>query len=80
LDPTRVVAVWLAFLLMQLGLAAYALRLDRESLRVLWALPVQQIVYRQLMYLVVIHSVVTALSGFRLPWQKLRRTGLEPVT
>src|SRR6185312_9294610 len=39
LDPTRVVAVWLAFLLMQLGLAAYALRLDRESLRVLCALP-----------------------------------------
>jgi cellulose synthase/poly-beta-1,6-N-acetylglucosamine synthase-like glycosyltransferase/peptidoglycan/xylan/chitin deacetylase (PgdA/CDA1 family) len=80
LDPTRVAAVWLAFLLLQLGLAAYALRLDRESLRVLWALPVQQVVYRQMMYLVVIHSVVTALSGFRLPWQKLRRTGLEPVT
>jgi hypothetical protein len=47
---------------------------------VLWALPLQQLVYRQLMYLVVIHSVVTALSGFRLPWQKLRRAGLEPIT
>ena len=27
------------------------------------------------MYLVLVHSVVTALSGGRLKWQKLRRTG-----
>ena len=39
------------------------------------ALPLQQIVYRQLMYLVVIQSVFTALYGMRLRWQKLRRTG-----
>ena len=80
LNPVRVLGLWLAFLALQLALAAYALWLDRESPRVLWALPLQQLVYRQLMYLVVIHSVVTALSGFRLPWQKLRRTGLEPIT
>jgi cellulose synthase/poly-beta-1,6-N-acetylglucosamine synthase-like glycosyltransferase/peptidoglycan/xylan/chitin deacetylase (PgdA/CDA1 family) len=80
LDPVWVMSLWLVFLALQLALAAYALWLDRESPRVLWALPLQQLVYRQLMYLVVIHSVVTALSGFRLPWQKLRRTGLEPLT
>ena len=39
------------------------------------ALPLQQVVYRQLMYLVLIRSVRTALTGGRLRWQKLRRTG-----
>jgi hypothetical protein len=57
-------------------LAAFALRLDGESLRPLWAVPLQQIAYRQLMYLVVIQSVATALAGTRLRWQKLRRLGI----
>jgi hypothetical protein len=38
-------------------------------------LPLQQVVYRQLMYLVVIQSVATAGYGIRLRWHKLRRTG-----
>ena len=41
----------------------------------LWLLPLQQIVYRQLMYAVLIRSMFTALAGIRLGWQKLRRTG-----
>jgi len=42
--------------------------LDRESIVPLWSLPLQQFVYRQLMYLVVIQSVFTALAlaGSRL--------------
>ena len=44
--------------------------------RPLWAVPLQQIAYRQLMYLVVIQSVATALAGTRLRWQKLRRLGI----
>jgi hypothetical protein len=39
-------------------------------------LPVQQIVYRQLMYLVTIHSVITALLGTRQRWQVIRRAGV----
>ena len=78
LDAERVALAWLAFLLLQAGAAAYALRLDREPLGPLWTLPLQQLVYRQLMYLVVIHSVISALSGIRLPWHKLERTGLDP--
>ncbi|MFD0539072.1 glycosyltransferase family 2 protein [Actinomadura luteofluorescens] len=54
---------------------AYALWLDGESVRPLWALPLQQFVYRQLMYLVVVQSVVTALLGARLGWHTIRRTG-----
>jgi len=75
LDPVPVAACWLAFNALQVGLAAYALRLDGERLRPVWAVPLQQFVYRQLMYLVVIESVGTAISGRRLRWHKLRRTG-----
>ena len=51
----------------------YALRLDGERLRPLWALPLQQVVYRQLMYLVTIQSVMTAMLGTRHRWQAIRR-------
>lgn len=67
--------VWLAFLAMQLLTAAYAFRLDGERLGPLWALPLQQLVYRQLMYLVVLQSVASACYGLRLRWQAMERTG-----
>ena len=67
--------VWLAFLAMQLVTAAHAFRLDGERLGPLWALPLQQLVYRQLMYLVVLQSVASALYGLRLRWQAMERTG-----
>ena len=54
---------------------AYAFRLDGESLRPLWALPLQQFVYRQLMYLVVVESVISALNGARAAWKTIPRTG-----
>jgi cellulose synthase/poly-beta-1,6-N-acetylglucosamine synthase-like glycosyltransferase/peptidoglycan/xylan/chitin deacetylase (PgdA/CDA1 family) len=75
LDIPTTLLLWVGFVSAQLLTAAYAFRLDGESLRPLWSLPLQQAVYRQLMYLVVIQSVVTAVSGVRLPWVKLRRTG-----
>ncbi|WP_327707873.1 bifunctional polysaccharide deacetylase/glycosyltransferase family 2 protein [Streptomyces sp. NBC_00464] len=73
---------WLAVLLVQLVCAAYAFRLDREKYRYLLMLPLQQLAYRQLMYLVLIHSCVTAATGGRLRWQKLKRTGVvgSPVS
>ena len=74
--PSPTIAyVWLAFLALQLVSAVYAFRLDGESLRPLWSLPLQQFVYRQLMYLVVIQSVASALYGIRLRWHVMRRTG-----
>jgi cellulose synthase/poly-beta-1,6-N-acetylglucosamine synthase-like glycosyltransferase/peptidoglycan/xylan/chitin deacetylase (PgdA/CDA1 family) len=76
LDPVTVAASWLAFVSGQALAAGYALRLDRERLRSLWVLPFQQIVYRQLMYLVVIQSLVTAVLGARLRWHVIRRTGV----
>jgi cellulose synthase/poly-beta-1,6-N-acetylglucosamine synthase-like glycosyltransferase/peptidoglycan/xylan/chitin deacetylase (PgdA/CDA1 family) len=75
LDPGTVMASWLAFTGLQAALAVYAFRLENEPLRPLWALPLQQFVYRQLMYLVVIQSIRSALAGTRLRWHKLPRTG-----
>ncbi|WP_079008659.1 bifunctional polysaccharide deacetylase/glycosyltransferase family 2 protein [Streptomyces sp. XY431] len=75
LDPLRIVGLWAAFLLVQLLMSVYAFRLDREPLGPLWSLPLQQFVHRQLMYLVVVHSVFTALAGSRLRWQRMQRYG-----
>ncbi|MEV4630446.1 glycosyltransferase [Micromonospora sp. NPDC049523] len=66
---------WSAMLGLQLVTAVVAFRLDREKLGPLWALPLQQFVYRQMMYLVLIQSLATALTGARLRWHKLHRTG-----
>jgi poly-beta-1,6 N-acetyl-D-glucosamine synthase len=76
-DPLRVALAWGAFQLLGLVSAAYALHLDGERLRSLWALPLQQVVYRQLMYLVVLQSLWAAVTGIHLPWHKLTRTGLD---
>jgi cellulose synthase/poly-beta-1,6-N-acetylglucosamine synthase-like glycosyltransferase len=76
-DPWLVLAYWGGFNLVQLALAAYAFRLDGEPLRPLWALPLQQFVYRQFMYAVIVQSVIAAIAGIRLRWHKLERTGIS---
>jgi cellulose synthase/poly-beta-1,6-N-acetylglucosamine synthase-like glycosyltransferase/peptidoglycan/xylan/chitin deacetylase (PgdA/CDA1 family) len=74
-NPTPVLAYWLGFNALQLLLAGFAFRMDKEPLRPLWALPLQQFVYRQLMYLVIIESTISALVGARAHWRHLTRTG-----
>ena len=71
----EIVAIWLGFLAMQMLAGAYAFRLDREPLAPLWSLPLQQFVYRQMMYLIVFQSLASALYGIRLRWQVMQRTG-----
>ncbi|MFJ8086403.1 polysaccharide deacetylase family protein [Streptomyces sp. NPDC096205] len=75
--PTqKTVVAWLGVLAIQAFCAAYAFRLDKERMTHLISLPLQQILYRQLMYVVLLQSWITALTGGRLRWQKLRRTGV----
>jgi cellulose synthase/poly-beta-1,6-N-acetylglucosamine synthase-like glycosyltransferase/peptidoglycan/xylan/chitin deacetylase (PgdA/CDA1 family) len=74
-NADRVIGFWLAFNALQLVVAIVAFRLDRESMRPLWALPLQQFVYRQLMYVVIIESVISALVGARASWRHIPRTG-----
>jgi cellulose synthase/poly-beta-1,6-N-acetylglucosamine synthase-like glycosyltransferase/peptidoglycan/xylan/chitin deacetylase (PgdA/CDA1 family) len=75
LNPLPILAYWAAFNVVQLLLGAYAFRLDGERLRPLWALPLQQFVYRQLMYLVVAQATISAVHGVGLRWQHVERTG-----
>jgi hypothetical protein len=75
LPPAKVAAIWIGFTAAQVATAAYALHLDGERYGPLWSLPLQQIAYRQLMYLVVVQSVVMALVGGRMRWQRMVRTG-----
>lgn len=75
LDRWETLIGWLAVLVVQIITAVLAFRLDREPLGPLWTLPLQQLVYRQIMYLVLLRSAITALTGRRLRWQKLRRSG-----
>jgi cellulose synthase/poly-beta-1,6-N-acetylglucosamine synthase-like glycosyltransferase/peptidoglycan/xylan/chitin deacetylase (PgdA/CDA1 family) len=74
-NPLPVIGYWLAFNAIQVGLGVFAFRIDREPLGPLWALPLQQFVYRQLMYLVIIESTISALVGTRAHWERLERTG-----
>jgi poly-beta-1,6 N-acetyl-D-glucosamine synthase len=85
-NPGRYLAFWAGFNVLGVLVALYAFRLDGESPGPLWALPLQQFVYRQLLYLVVFESLISALAGTRLRWHKLTRTGdlvvaaVAPVT
>ncbi|WP_158888569.1 bifunctional polysaccharide deacetylase/glycosyltransferase family 2 protein [Amycolatopsis anabasis] len=75
-DRPHAAGFWCAFLVLQAVPGIVAFRLDAEPLRPLLTLPLQQFVYRQLMYPVVVQSVLTALAGARLPRQKLERRGM----
>jgi len=75
LGGTRAPEYWLLFTVFQVLIGAVALKLDGERLRTLWSLPLQQFLYRQFMYLVVIQACFSAVVGERLRWHKLARVG-----
>jgi cellulose synthase/poly-beta-1,6-N-acetylglucosamine synthase-like glycosyltransferase/peptidoglycan/xylan/chitin deacetylase (PgdA/CDA1 family)/spore germination protein YaaH len=66
---------WFVFTLFELIGAYIALRLDKEDLKLLVWLPLQRFVYRQMMYYVILKSIVTAVKGTRVGWGKLDRRG-----
>jgi cellulose synthase/poly-beta-1,6-N-acetylglucosamine synthase-like glycosyltransferase/peptidoglycan/xylan/chitin deacetylase (PgdA/CDA1 family) len=69
-------AAWFGVLVLQTITSVLAFRLDREPLRPLWALPLQQFFYRQIMYGVLLRSAATAVAGRELGWRKLHRRGV----
>jgi cellulose synthase/poly-beta-1,6-N-acetylglucosamine synthase-like glycosyltransferase len=74
-DAYKTLAAWFAVMALQAVCAWWSFHLDREKAWHLITLPAQQVVYRVLMYMVLMQSAITALTGGRLRWQKLRRTG-----
>jgi hypothetical protein len=71
---------WAAFICLDLSAGALGMAMER---RAPWAdlvwLPVQRFGYRQLMYYVVVKSVVTAIQGRRVGWGKLERRATATV-
>ncbi|WP_231642408.1 glycosyltransferase [Saccharomonospora sp. NB11] len=75
LDPWTTILLWGGMPAVQAAVGAYAFGLDGERRTVLWLLPAQQLVYRQLMYVVLLQSLAAAFSGVRVRWQHMRRAG-----
>ncbi|MDB5457171.1 MAG: polysaccharide deacetylase [Caulobacter sp.] len=79
-DLWRGLFYWAAFILVDLSAGALGMALERQAP---WAdlplLPVQRFGYRQLMYYVVVKSVVTAIRGGRVGWGKLERRATVAV-
>ncbi len=66
---------FVVYLLADLVTSAIALRLDKEKLSNLWVIIPQRIVYRQLMYYVIVRSFMNVLKGRLVHWGKLKREG-----
>jgi cellulose synthase/poly-beta-1,6-N-acetylglucosamine synthase-like glycosyltransferase/spore germination protein YaaH/peptidoglycan/xylan/chitin deacetylase (PgdA/CDA1 family) len=82
-DFLRSVFYWAAFIFLDLSAGALGMALERRApwKDLIW-LPVQRFGYRQLMYFVVVRSIVTAVRGARVGWNKLERratAALEPI-
>ncbi|MDQ2686736.1 MAG: glycosyltransferase, partial [Armatimonadota bacterium] len=70
---------WAVFSTVEMGGAWLAFRLDREDKRLLGWLLLQRFVYRQLMYYVIVKSLVFAVRGSLVGWGKFERKGTVKV-
>jgi len=79
-DTLRSIFYWAAFIFLDLSAGALGMALERRAPwgDLIW-LPVQRFGYRQLMYYVVVKSVVTAIRGYRVGWGKLERRATAVV-
>lgn len=76
-DPTLwlVVAIYIAFVGLELAAGWVAYGLEGLSRKELWLLPTQRLVYRQIMYIVVWRAISRAFGGVSQGWGKLKRQG-----
>jgi cellulose synthase/poly-beta-1,6-N-acetylglucosamine synthase-like glycosyltransferase len=76
-DPSTLVKMGLyyaAFMVFDIGAAIFAFALERrENWNLLWWLALQRFGYRQMMYYVVLKSVLAAARGTLVGWGKLDR-------
>src|SRR5205085_9081799 len=79
LEPESRVAtliVWSALNLVNTVVILFALRVDGERAWPLWWVGfAQQFLYRQVLYIAALRSMVAAILGVRLPWQTAGRVG-----
>jgi len=74
-DPLHIILYYLIFSLIDIAGAALAFAFEKEDFKkLIWMIP-QRLVYRQLMYYVLIKSVQKAIKGELQNWGVLKRTG-----
>ena len=80
-NASMLLGYWALFSAIELLGAWVAFRLDREDKKLLVWLLFQRFVYRQLMYYVIVKSLVSALRGSLVGWGKFERKGTvqQPV-
>lgn len=71
----KVTVFYMVFLMFDYLTSIYAFRLESENTKVLVHLFLQRIVYRLIMTYVVIKSILSAISGVQVRWNKLKRVG-----
>ena len=71
----QVLIYYILFLFVDLAAAGIAIRFEKERLTILWVLLPQRFFYRQLMYWVLVKSIMMALKGTLVGWGILKRTG-----
>ena len=74
-NAIKVTLVYMVFLVFDYSTSIYAFRLENEKMNVLVHLFLQRIVYRLIMTYVVIKSILSAIRGVRVRWNKLERAG-----
>ena len=75
-DLVTVGIYYVVFVIVDLLAAIFGFLIEkRESWSLLWWLPLQRFGYRQIMYYVVVRSILTAIRGPSVGWGKLERAG-----
>ncbi|MFZ5986984.1 MAG: glycosyltransferase [Bacillota bacterium] len=74
-NPSASIIMYLTFFIIDFVITLYAFSLEKESPRPLLWLFLQRIIYRQLMTYVVYKSLLSALKGVKVGWNKLKRKG-----
>jgi cellulose synthase/poly-beta-1,6-N-acetylglucosamine synthase-like glycosyltransferase len=71
----QILIYYLLFLLLDIIAAGIALSFEKEKLTQLWILLLQRFLFRQIMYWVLLKSIIIALKGTLVGWGILKRTG-----
>ena len=75
-DVFTMALYWSAFTAIDLACGWVAYRLDGRGIRYPWLLLLaQRLVYRQIMYWVVLRAIGSAIAGWSVGWGKLERSG-----
>jgi peptidoglycan-N-acetylglucosamine deacetylase len=73
--PGKAAIGFTLFYLLDFATSFYAFRLEKENPKPLASLFLQRILYKQLMTYVVIKSILSAIKGVTVGWNKLKRKG-----